>query len=287
MPRPRSSGSTAGNTKALARLSSSESQAMPPPTIRSPSKSRARRRARPGGARAARPPSPRRPEGVPGAAVLHLGTPADLVETTDLLVVDVDRADLHAAGTSGRPEGRPSPGLLPSCCTSSCGSPAPLTDRVVGAAQRRRHGDERRGVRRRLRQAARVAGHRRRRPRGRQPGGRRAARARPAPRRLDHDLRARDAPVRRRRRGREGGARASPTTGSSGTWWRTGSAPRACCPGRSWLPDPGHPDRRGRPAARPADPDHRRDGRRPGVLPGRRDLPGAGPAAARRSCRRR
>ena len=52
----------------------------------------------------------------------------------------------------------------------------------------------------------------------------------------------------------------------------------------SWaflLPDPGHPDRRRRAAARPADPDHRRDGRRPGVLPGRRDLPGPGPAAPR------
>ena len=38
MPRPRRSGSTAGNTNALSRLSSSDSQAMPPPTIRSPSK---------------------------------------------------------------------------------------------------------------------------------------------------------------------------------------------------------------------------------------------------------
>ena len=37
-------------------------------------------------------------EGVPGAAVLHLGAPADLVEPAQLgVVVDVDRAGLHAA----------------------------------------------------------------------------------------------------------------------------------------------------------------------------------------------
>jgi hypothetical protein len=68
-------------------------------------------------------------EGVPGAAVLHLGAPADLVEAAELgVVVDVDRAGLHAAEPR-RPEGHPSPGLLRSCCTSGCGSPLPSPTR--------------------------------------------------------------------------------------------------------------------------------------------------------------
>ena len=91
-------------------------------------------------------------------------------------------------------------------------------------AQRRRDGDQRRGARARVRQAAGHAGDRRRRPRGCQPGRRPRCAASACTTGLDHDLRAgarsspttSDGPSRRRP--------GSPTTASSGTWSRTGCA---------------------------------------------------------------
>ena len=53
------------------------------------------------------------------------------------------------------------------------------------------------------------------------------------------------------------------------------------------VPDAGHADRRRGAAARPAHPDHRRDGGRSRVLPGRGRSASAWPARGRRSCRGR
>ena len=98
-PFPRRSGSTAGNIQALSRLSSRDIPTMPAATISSPSKRQTgTSRWSSVGSRSAGRHLLEGPEGVPGAAVLLLGAPADLVEAAQRrVVVDVELSDLHGS----------------------------------------------------------------------------------------------------------------------------------------------------------------------------------------------